>query len=335
METKEKRPYDDCLIDLHLHLDGSLSVETVRALAALQGEMLADDDETIRSRLSVSEGCRDLPEYLDKFVYPLSFLQTAEQLEACTRLLKEDLQRRGLLYAELRFAPQSHGQRGLSQEEAVQAVLRGSARCALPTGVILCCMRGAGNEEQNRETVRLAKKYLGKGVCALDIAGAEGLFPTADYEELFAFAASLGVPFTIHAGEGDGPESVRAALAFGARRIGHGVRSVEDPALLRDLAARGTPLELCPTSNLHTGMFPDYASFPLRALLDAGVTVTLNSDNMAVSHTSVGEELRHVEAACGLTGEEIRRLLLNAADAAFADAETKTWLRGRIEAALP
>ena len=330
MEEKE-RLLQTCCIDLHVHMDGSLSVETVRALAELAGEPLTETDLEIRSKLSVSRGCRDLSEYLDKFVYPLSFLQTAEQLSECAYRVKEELRQKGLLYAELRFAPQSHRQKGLSQEQAVQAVIAGAARSELPTGLILCCMRGQGNEEENRETVRLARKYLGKGVCALDIAGAEGLFPTEEYEDLFACAAELGVPFTIHAGEAAGPESVRAALRFGAKRIGHGVRSAEDPALLRQLADSGALLELCPTSNLHTGLFPDYESVPLRALLDAGVKVSINSDNMAVSHTWVGEELRHMAETFSLTDAELRGLLQNAARGVFADEETKDRLLRQIE----
>lgn len=330
MEEKE-RLLGSCCVDLHLHMDGSLSVETVRALAELAGEPLTESDEEIRGKLSVSRGCRDLSEYLDKFVYPLSFLQTAAQLSECAFRVKEELRQKGLLYAELRFAPQSHRQKGLSQEQAVQAVIAGAARSALPTGLILCCMRGQDNQEENRETVRLVRKYLGKGVCALDIAGAEGRFPTEEYEDLFAYASQLGVPFTIHAGEAAGPESVRAALCFGAKRIGHGVRSVEDPALLRLLAESGVLLELCPTSNLHTGLFPDYESVPLRALLDAGVRVCINSDNMAVSHTWVGEELRHMAEVFSLTETELRGLLRNAAEGAFADEAAKARLLSRIE----
>ena len=320
MVGRMKTPF---LIDLHLHMDGSLTVDMVRRLAALEGRPLDESDEAIRSKLQVGEQCRDLGEYLDKFIYPLSFLQTREQLEACAYLLKEELRRQGMRYAELRFAPQSHGQKGLSQREAVQAVLNGAARSPLPGGIILCCMRGTGNAAANRETLQVAREFLDRGVCAVDIAGAEGLFPTENYRALFAEAAALGLPYTIHAGEAAGPDSIWAALSFGAKRIGHGVRAVEDPTLLRELAEQGITLELCPTSNLHTGLFPDYAAFPLRRLLDAGVRVTINSDNMAVSHTSVAQELKHMAETFALTDEELRQLARNAVEASFSDAETK------------
>ena len=318
------------MIDLHLHLDGSLSLNSVRHLARLQGESLSEDDTVILRHLQVSQSCSGLGEYLDKFVFPLSFLQSAEQLALAAFQLKEELIEKGLIYAELRFAPQSHRQRGLSQEEAVQAVLSGCAQSSLPSGLILCCMRGRGNEEANRETVRLAGKYIGHGVCAADLAGAEALFPTEDYRELFAYASALGVPLTIHAGEAAGPESVCSALSFGAKRIGHGVRAAEDPALLQELAESGICLELCPTSNMHTGLFPSYASFPLCAFLDAGVCVTINSDNMAVSHTDVFAELEHMKKAFSLTEEDLRQLQHNAVEASFADETTKALLRLQI-----
>ena len=173
----------------------------------------------------------------------------------------------------------------------------------------------------------MAAKYLGRGVCACDLAGAEALFPTGDFEELFTLARKLDVPYTIHAGEAGGPESVRAALSFGAKRLGHGVRAAEDPALVEELAARGVTLECCPTSNLHTCMFPDYRSYPLRDLLARGVKVTVNTDNMTVSGTTLSHELE----ALDLSREEARQVALNAAAAAFADDNTRKALTARIE----
>ena len=318
------------MIDLHLHLDGSLSLNSVRHLAQLQGESLPEDDTEILRHLQVGKCCLDLGEYLAKFDFPLSFLQTEEQLSYAAFCLKEELRENGILYAEIRFAPQSHCRRGLTQEEAVLAVLNGCRQSPLPGGVILCCMRGDHNEKANLETVRLTEKYLNHGVCAVDLAGAEAIFPTESYRHLFFFASSLGVPFTIHAGEADGPDSVRSALAFGAKRIGHGVRAGEDPSLLRELAESGICLELCPTSNLHTGLFSSYSEFPLQKFLDAGVPVTINSDNMAVSHTDVLEEYRHMQQTFSLPDEAIRQLQRNAVAAAFADNATKQFLYHQI-----
>jgi len=319
------------LFDLHLHLDGSLSLDSVKKLAALQGIDIPDNDETLREMLQVSEGCRDLNEYLEKFAFPCSLMQTAEGISAAVKNLEAELASQGLIYAEIRFAPQLHTLRGMTQREAVDAAVSGMGQSALKSTLILCCMRGKDNHEANLETVRAAKDFLGKGVGAIDLAGAEALFPTAEFEDLFVLAKELEIPFTIHAGEADGPESVYKALGFGAKRIGHGVRSLENDALVKYLAAEGITLELCPTSNLNTSMFDSYKAYPLRGLMEAGVKVTVNTDNMTVSNTTVAAELRHLTDALALTEEELHFLVRNAAEAAFADQETKKWLKAEME----
>lgn len=311
------------LIDLHLHFDGSLSCVIARRLGEIGGVGLPGSDNVLWDELSVGEDCADLNEYLAKFSFPLALLQMPEQLSEGIYLVQEHLKDLGLAYAELRFAPQGHGERGMCQRAVIEAALDGLGRSDFPAQLILCCMRGSTNAEANRETVMLAREYLGRGVCAVDLAGAEGLFPTSDYSDLFAYARALEVPFTIHAGEADGPESIRAALSFGAVRIGHGVRAVEDPSLLAELAERGTTLEVCPTSNIHTHAARSYADCPLRTLLDAGVRVTLNSDNMAVSNTDVRRELFLMREVFALAEAEIDQLVRNAVEASFTDEATK------------
>ena len=178
-------------------------------------------------------------------------------------------------------------------------------------------MRGDRTHAANMETVRTAAKYLGKGVAAADLAGAEGLYPTRDFEEEFTLAGSLGVPFTIHAGEADGPESIRAALKFGAARIGHGVRAIEDGELMEELAGRGTILEMCPTSNLQTKAVKRLSDYPLREYLRRGIKATVNSDNMTVSDTWVGREFGLLFREYALTEEEACQLRKNAEEAVF------------------
>ncbi len=311
------------LIDLHLHFDGSLTCAIARRLGEIGTMELPDSDDALWDELSVGEDCTDLNEYLAKFSFPLALLQTPEQLSEGIYLVQEHLKDLGLAYAELRFAPQSHGEKGMCQRAVIEAALDGLARSDFSAQLILCCMRGNTNAEANRETVALAHEYLGRGVCAVDLAGAEALFPTSDFADLFAYARALEVPFTIHAGEAGGPESIRAALSFGATRIGHGVRAVEDPALLAELAERGTVLEVCPTSNIHTRVAKSYADCPLRALIDAGVCVTLNSDNMAVSNTDVRRELSAMREAFALGDVEIDQLVCNSIAASFTDDATK------------
>lgn len=280
------------LVDLHLHLDGSLSVDSVKELMQIQGIKNCYSDSELLEKLQVSDGCRDLNEYLEKFDFPITLLQTKEALETASYNLLEELKTQGVIYAEIRFAPQFHTSKGLSQEQVVKAVIDGMRKSELNANLILCCMRGENNHDENIETVSVAKKFLKKGVAAIDLAGAEGLFPTSDYKDVFELASELGIPFTIHAGEAAGFTSVETAVEYGAVRIGHGVRSVESEDLLKKLSDKGIALELCPTSNLNTNIYRDISEYPIRKLMDAGITVTVNTDNMTVSNTNIKKNLK-------------------------------------------
>ena len=180
-------------------------------------------------------------------------------------------------------------------------------------------------------TAELTKKYLGKGVCALDLAGAEALYSNEGFVDVFEYAKSLNVPFTLHAGEALGADSVRSAIELGASRIGHGVRSIEDKELLPLLAEREIALELCPTSNMNTCVFPSIEEYPIRELLNSGVKVTLNTDNLAVSNTSLAEEYELMAKTFDLTEEELKTLALNSARAAFLEENAKNELVKKVK----
>ena len=321
------------LIDLHLHLDGSLSVKSVKELAALQNIEIPENEEELLKLLRINDDCKDLTEYLEKFAFPGMLLQTKEAVALSVYNLQEELKEQGLIHAEIRFAPQLHTHKGLSQREVIEAAIEGLDRSDFSAGLILCCMRGNDNHEENLETVRLAKDYLGKGVVCVDIAGAEALFPTENFADLFALARELEIPYTIHAGEADGPKSVWKALEFGTKRLGHGVRSLEDPELVEKIVSEGITLELCPTSNIHTCMFPSIEEYPLRKLMEAGVKVTINTDNMTVSNINLAKEFGKLIAAFDLTDEEIKGFARNSVNACFASAETKKVLLKKIDEA--
>ena len=308
------------IIDLHLHLDGSMSLECARSLAKKRGIALPDDKELL-SRLRVSDDCRDLNEYLERFDLPLSLLQTAEAISESVERLCNELQSQGLIYAEIRFAPQLHLQKGLTQEEVVLAAIEGLNRSDFFASLILCCMRGADNREANIETVRLVKKYLEKGVCAVDLAGAEALFPNENFVDVINYARSLSLPMTLHAGEALGADSVASAIELGANRIGHGVRSIEDQKLLSILAEKKIPLELCPTSNLNTRVFDDLKDYPIRTFLESGVLITVNTDNMSVSATTLAEEYQRLADALELTEADLKKIALCSISATFLDSK--------------
>lgn len=313
----------DKLIELHLHLDGSLRPETVWELAKEQNiKLQANTVDEVRDQMQVPEDCRTLEEYLTRFDLPLLVLQTREALERAAFELTEDLAKEGVTYAEIRFAPQLSIKGGMTQEQAVEAAIEGVKRGmeqypSIRVGLILCCMRGEDNEEWNLQTVEAAKKYLGDVVCAVDIAGAESLYPTERFAPVFEKVREYGLPSTIHAGEAAGPESMKTALAFGAKRIGHGVAAVEDPELVRRLIEEQITLEVCVTSNYQTKVVPSIEAHPIRRLFNAGVRVTVNSDNRTVSNTNVRKELDILRNVFGFKEQEIEKMEEYAWEARF------------------
>lgn len=321
-------------IELHLHLDGAITPEIARRLAELQGLPLPRGGEAeLEAALSVPEDCRSLNDFLACFALPLTLLQTPEGISQAVYLVLESLRRQGVVYCELRFAPQFHTRRGMTQEAAVLAAEEGLLRSGLPGGLLLCCMRGEDTHRANLETVELAKARLVEtgGVVGLDLAGAEALFPTENYREEFALAGRYGVPCTIHAGEAAGPESMWAALECGARRLGHGVRWAGDERLLETIRDRGVALELCPTSNCRTHALEDMERYPLAEYLRRGLRVTVNTDDMAICRTTLEGEFEYLRRILNLTEAQERQIYENAAAAAFTDERTRAVLRELAE----
>lgn len=313
------------MIELHVHLDGSLRPATVLELADSQKiELPVRDLETLtRDYLEVPEDCADLVACLKRFDLPIRVLGNPQAIRRAARELTEDLALEGLSYAEIRFAPQYARFTGFSQAEYVQAACDGMREAlaqypSMQAALLLCCMRGDDNREENRETVRLAARYLDSGVCGADLAGAESLFPTEQFADVFKLAARLDIPYTIHAGEAAGPDSVRQALRMGAYRLGHGVRAAEDESLVAELARRKIALEVCYTSNLQTRAFADPSQYPLRHLYEAGVHVTVNTDNRTVSHVTLSSELAKVKQCFGFSDGDMAVMEQYAKEAAFA-----------------
>lgn len=316
------------MIELHLHLDGSLRPATVMELADRQGILLPTHDLTVLTdeHLQVPDNCVDLVECLKRFDLPIKVLGTPEAIRRVTHELVEDLAGESYEYAEIRFAPQYARFTGYSQQEFVEAARDGlkAALAQYPSikaSLILCCMRGDDNKEENMETIRMTARYLDSGVCAADLAGAESLFPTAMFADVFALAKKMDVPYTIHAGEAagsvSGPESIREALKLGAKRLGHGVLAIQDPALVKELAARKIALEVSYTSNVQTKAFPTAAEHSLGRLYQAGVHVTINTDNRTVSNVNLRKEIGRVKQAFGFTDQDIAVMQQYAREAAF------------------
>ena len=324
----------NCLMDLHIHLDGSLSLNSAKHLAEIQNIILPDNDFDLKNLLSVSNDCKDLNEYLEKFDFPVKLLQTREAIEFAFHNLADELAAQGLMYAEIRFAPQKHTLNGLSQRDVVSAAIDGLQKSSLDASLILCCMRDADNMNDNIETVKLAKDFLNNGVVAVDLAGAEALFPNEQFDYVFSLANELNIPLTIHAGEADGPKSVYSAIDYGAKRIGHGVRSAEDDNLIQILSDKKITLECCPTSNLNTQVFSSISDFPIKKFIENDVRFTINTDNTAVSDTNLKNEWQLIIDTFNLTYSDIRNILQNTVNASFADDALKSKLYEKINKAF-
>ena len=318
------------LVDLHLHLDGALSVANCRKIAKIQGIELPYSDEEIKMMMEASNDCHDLNELLEKFEFPLSLLQTKDAITCAIKNLLEELKEQGIIYVEIRFAPQLLTKKGLSQEEVVKASIDGIQEGAIPCNLILCCMRKDNNYYENLETVRIAHQYLGKGVVAIDLAGAEGIYPTKDFDYVFACAKRLDIPFTIHAGEADGAESVLKAIEYGTKRIGHGVRSTENLEVVDMLIEKNITLEICPTSNICTCISDKVNDMPIKYFLEKGVSITINTDNPTVCHTSLQKELMLIKESFNLSDDNIKTLQINAIKTSFASEELKQALLEKI-----
>lgn len=268
-------------IELHVHLDGSVRLETA-------SKLLKKDMDSIKKEM-VATSCKSLGEYLKAFDIPLSILQTKENLELVAKELAEDLKQDGVVYAEIRFCPLFHTKEGLSPEEVVEAVLTGLSHVSLKTNLILCMMRNF-DETMNEQIIELTLKYLHHGVAGIDLAGDEAKYQTSQFHKLFEIINEKKIPFTIHAGEADGPTSIQSAISFGAKRIGHGIKMIEDNMLMKEAIEKDILLEVCPTSNVGTQAVSCYEEHPIKKLYDAGVCVSIHTDNRTVSHITLTKE---------------------------------------------
>ena len=324
------------MIDLHLHLDGSLNPQKILTISKMAGvELPYSDENVIRTKMMVEPDCRDLGEYLEKFDLPLQLLQTTECIEYAVYELIRDLSEEGLCYAEIRYAPQLHLRKGLTQTEVIEATIRGRNKGIQDFGItvnlILCCMRGDQNCSENIETVTVAQRFLGNGVCAVDLAGNESAYPTESFKEIFDIATEKAIPIIIHAGEAAGPDSIWSALELGAIRIGHGIRAVEDKALMRRLKEKNIYLEMCYSSNMQTKTVDNEEDYPIVEFISNDLGVTLNTDNLTVSNTDLRKEYKLIQDQFALSDDVLKKIAMNSIEAAFLSEREKERLRKRIE----
>lgn len=302
-------------VELHLHLDGSIDVNYARELVGrdVSNEM-------------IGSGSKTLKEYLDKFQLPIKLLQDADNIENFAYLLGKELEKEEVIYAEIRFCPLFHVEK-ISVDRVVLAVINGLKKVStVKVNLIFCMMRNFSFED-NLKIINLTKKYLGNGVCAIDLAGDEANYSTTNFEELFSIIREKEIPYTIHAGEADSYESVDSAVKFGTTRIGHGIRSIESNETINKLINNNITLEVCPTSNVDTNVVSNISLHPIKKLVDAGVRVCINTDNRTVSNTSLEKEYQLLRDNFGFTNEDFIKFNLNAIEAAFISDSEKDNLK--------
>lgn len=319
------------MIDLHLHLDGSLSPLDCIYLAEKYDIELGDN---FPLNLFVPADCPSLEEYLTRFDLPLKLLQTKDALKFVTSSLVSRLADMGYIYAEIRFAPLLHLQKGLTQLDASKAALEGledalKEHPGFEANLILCTMRHA-SMEMNKETIEVANKLKGTRVVAVDLAGAERLHPSSYYKEIFDLAKKYQLNITIHAGEATGNDEIMMALDNGAMRIGHGVHLSLDKESIKRVVDNNTCFEFCPTSNLQTKSLLKYEDVPLRQFIDNKIAVTINSDNMTVSNTDAINEMKIMKSVFNLSKGEVYNLLLNSINYSFTNNLVKEKLKEKL-----
>jgi adenosine deaminase len=322
--------------ELHLHIDGSLRVDTALDLARTR-DVDAPRDWTGMSRALIAPmPCASQADLLKAFDLPIALMQDAEALYRITAELVETKAADQVRYVEIRWGPLLHVLGGLPLAEGIAAVCAGARDAAERTGIevrLICTALRSHDPARNLELAETAVMFRDQGLTGWDLAGPEEAFPDPlDHAGAYAAARAGGLRITIHAGEWGGADQVRRSLVVQPERVAHGSRTVDDPSLGAELAARGIALDLCPTSNWQAGTHPTIADHPIARLHRAGVPVTLNTDDTTVSDISLSEEYVNSVELIGLTLPELWAIDRYALDVAFADEPTLARLRSSFDA---
>jgi adenosine deaminase len=309
-------------VDLHVHLDGSLRIQTIFDLAEQQGVTLpAKTPEELRALICCGENTSSLEEYLRGFAVTLSVLQTEDALFRAAYELAEDCVAENIRYMEVRYSPILHTEKGLKLTQISDAVIAGLAaaerKFPIKTGVITCGIRNLDPANSLR-LAELAIAYKHKGVLGFDLAGAEFNHPAKLHKEAFDLALRNNLNITIHAGEAYGPESIHQAIHYcGTHRIGHGTRLIEDGDLLNYVNDHRIPVEICLKSNQHTKAVLTLKDHPFDFYYSYGLRVTLNTDNRLISDTTLTDEYMLAIQNWNLSYVDLKNIIINGFKSSF------------------
>jgi adenosine deaminase len=325
---------------LHEHLDGGLRVATLLELLHQRGlPAPAPSESALAAWFAANAHAGSLEKYLEGFALTVAAMASPEALRRVAREAAEDAAAQGAVLVELRMAPLLLEPHGVAGEAAVEAMLQGLAEAPIPAGLIVCALRNFPAPHSER-SARLAAAYAGRGVVAFDLAGAERGFPPGEHRVAIDVARDAGLGITLHAGEADEAERVLEAARLGATRIGHGVRLVDalhsaDPArraLVDEAIARGLHLEVCPTSNVHTGAAASIATHPITALWRAGVSLSYHTDNRLMSCITHDAEAAALLRDTPLTEADLLSMARAAAHASFMPEAARAQALAAIDA---
>lgn len=322
---KQKQIYQMPKVELHCHLDGSLSLQAMEEILKKSGEPIPTTEE-LQGKMRAPENVTNLADYLACFDFVLSHLQTESALEIAGYDIVRQAADDNVRYLEVRFAPLLFCKKGLRPRDAIQAVLkgleRGSQEFSVKTASILCMMRQMTDVE-NRQVLELASEFLGHGVCAVDLAGDEAAYPMNASLSLFERANELQIPYTVHAGECSSVENVRQAIKIGARRIGHGISTIMDDDLITLCRNQNIFLEVCPTCNVQTKIVENIEQHPFYDLNRMGVRIGINTDNRTVSNMTLSEEYVKVAEVFNYSLADLHQFTIHAVEAAFINAKER------------
>ncbi len=312
---------NNIILDLHCHLDGSFSTDFVK-------QATGDNrtNQQLSQILSAPDDCSSLTEYLNCFDLPIQAIQTKDNITNGVLDVLSTAAADGVKYIELRFAPNCSLNEGLSLPDVYEAAIAGTKlgfeKYGIYSNIILCAMRHH-TPDTNLRILDTMKDYMGHGICALDLAGDESMYPNENFVDLFKRAKAMDIPFTIHSGECGRTQNVRLAVELGASRIGHGIALIHDTSLMDEIRQKRIGLELCPVSNFQTKAWTDYSTYPLRTFMDSGLLATINTDNRTVSQTSIAKEMALSVSKLSIIEEDFITMNKNSIEISFADDNIK------------
>lgn len=317
-------------VELHLHLEGAIPLTAMWELVQRHG---GDPELPSPSALSERFAFRDFDHFIETWVWKNRFLTSDDDFTFLAESVARDLSRQHIVYAEVFFSPTDFAQHGLAPQDLAVAIRKGLDRVPeVDVGLIVDLVRDTGPHRAAHTLAAIGEVATDTGVLGIGIGGSEAEYPPEAFEGVYRSAADDGFHLTAHAGEAAGPESVWGALrALKVERIGHGIRSAEDPALMDHLVDQRIPLEVCLTSNLRTGVVQGWACHPARELIEAGAMVTINTDDPAMFDCSLAGEYRALVEHLGLDRNVVRLLAGNAVDASWAPSERKAVIRARLD----